>query len=112
MSDTLPTTKKPYNKRVKPVNRRRTRGTLYEDEFMFGEVVMNFDPDDVFPDDSKKLKQRDVVFYRYPGKPPVMIDENGVKAHRSHNTEDSERQAYFVLSMLDAEGYVTNWRKK
>jgi len=112
MRETLPTTKNKYNKRVEPVKRRRTRGTLYEDEFTFGEVVMDFDPDEVFPDDAEKLKGNGVVYYMYPGKAPVMIDENGVKVYRSASVDEGERQAYFVLSMLDAEGYVTNWRKK
>jgi len=101
-----------YNEKVHPVQRRYVEGSKYVDEYMFDHVDMSFDADKVMIDDVIYRKEGDKLFYRYPGKVPVMVMEDGVYKHGDAMDEAAEQQAYYVLSILDSEGYVSRWRKK
>lgn len=102
-----------FTDRVDPVNYKETRGEIYKDEFMFGEVHHEFDPDNVFPDSVLFNRIDDESFiYQYVGKVPVMVTRTEVGTVPAGDVEEAEQQAYFVLSMLESEGYVTGWKKK
>lgn len=108
----LPTEKGQYEGVVTPVKRRETRGTEYGDEFKYTKVHVESGTKDALSDKANIARVSDVIFYRYRDKPPVMISEVGVHYHEEYSERDTEEQAFFVLSMLASEGYVSNWSKK
>jgi len=109
----LPTRQHYYGAKTRPVQRRETRGEVYEDEYTFGSVVMDFTPSDVLPDGTASDVHGDVAYYRYDEtKPPVCITQDAVYRNKSSDRKLAQEQAYYVLSMLDAGGYVTGWMKK
>lgn len=107
----LVTTSTRYDRKVTPVKRRRTRGTVYETEYSFNDIILDFNPDDVFVDKAITRQMNSAVFYRYPNKPMVMIKEDGVYNYNGNTKKEGQEQAFFVLSQMEAEGYVTGWRK-
>lgn len=110
--DNLPTVASMYRGPVTPVKRRRTRGTLYEDEFTHGEVHIDGRVPQNLPDKAETEVKNGKLFYKYPGKVPIMVDEDGAYRHRKDDHDDAEEQAFFVLSMLASAGKVSRWRKK
>jgi len=111
-SDNPPTETDQYGDTVTPVKRRETRGEEYEDEFTYSRVYLDEGVVDALSDRAHIFDHGDVIFYKYGGKPPVMITQEGVHEHELYNTKDTEEQAFFVMSMLASEGYVGNWSKK
>jgi len=112
VSENPPTEADQYGSTVTPVKRRETRGDEYEDEFSYSKVHLDGGAVDALSDRAHIFDHGDVIFYKYGEKPPVMITEEGVHEHELYNTKDTEEQAFFVLSMLASEGYVSNWSKK
>lgn len=108
----LPTIKNAYRDVVTPVKRRRTRGTMYEDEFSHGEVHIDGHAPEALPDDAEVEVEFGRLFYRYPGKEPIMVTEDGAHRYKDSREKDAETQAFFVLSMLDADGKVSRWSQK
>jgi len=100
-----------YGPAVDPIHRKQQASGTYVDKFTYNEVIHTYDPDRVFPDKAVHKKIDDRLYYRYPGKAAIVIDDNTVKVHRDFNEQDGEQQAYFVLSILEVEGYVTGWWK-
>lgn len=113
MSDNdVPTREYDYQKLVTPVKRRRTRGTLYEDEFKHGDVHIDGRVTNNLPDKADTVLKGGKLFYQYPGRVPIMVDEDGAYGHKNDDESDAEEQAFFVLSMLASAGKVSRWRKK
>lgn len=110
--DELPTKRVEYNDKVDPVNRKRQKGKLYVDEYDYDGIVHDFNADSVLIDSAIIKQDGDSVWYRYPGKPPVMLHMDSFFAHSNFSIDDSEEQAYYLLSQLESAGYVTGWRKK
>lgn len=100
-----------YGSTADPVQRRRTRGNEYETEFTYTQVYMDFDPEKVFVDDAECATTDAGVFYKYEGKPPVMVTEDGAHAHEDASQKEAQEQAFFVLSQLAEHGYVGSWGK-
>jgi len=105
-----------YNEKVDPYMRRTTRGTVYEDKFAFQNIALKFIDTISFCKGASHRMMPDpegdrVLFYCYEDEAPVMIDCDGVYKHDEYSTRESEEQAYFALSQLDAAGYVSMWRK-
>ncbi len=94
-------------RRVRPNN----DGKVYDDTFSHGEIDMTFDREKVFIRGPEVVDHGDRVFYKYEGKPPVMITEDGVHKHNDAPARESGIQAFFVLSMLDEHGMVSRFRK-
>lgn len=109
--DKLPTVSSRYGKEVQPWERKRQQGTVYEYKYTYSRVVMDFEPDDVLIDGALYELDGEKLFYRYPGKPPVMVTSDGVYKHMSFSTDSSEEQAYYVLSQLEYGGYVVGWKQ-
>ena len=114
MKESAPMSTEPaeYGDTVTPVKSRETRGKVYEDTFTHGDVHIEDGCLDALSEKAEKGRQGDRVFYKYGTKPPVMVTEEGVHRHGGSPVQEVREQAYFVLSMLAAEGYVSNWRKK
>lgn len=101
-----------YGEVVDPVKRRRTRGDMYEDTFTYSGVHIEDGVKDSFPEDAVVVVDGDRIYYQYPNKAPVMVTDEGVHKHDRSNLSSAQAQAFFVLSMMDSEGYVSNWSKK
>lgn len=99
-------------KRVDPINTREVGGEKIEEEYTFDKVHIDDIPEDYHNDyvDFKKGKNR--VRWEYPGKCPILIDEDGVIARQDAPLEEAQNQAYFALSMLSDAGYVSRFRKQ
>jgi hypothetical protein len=95
-----------------PVHIREADGKEYRDTYTFTEVHMDFEPEDVFPDDSEWALRGDTLFYKYGDKPPMMLRETTVWRMPSSDVGECKRQAYFLLSMLESAGFVTGWSKQ
>lgn len=111
-SDNPPTDKSQYGSIVTPVKSREVRGEVYEDEFSYSAVHLEDGVVDALSAKANVFDYGDAIFYRYRNRAPVMITEDGVHEHELYSTENTEVQAFFVLSMLASEGYVSNWSKK
>ena len=108
----LPTDPSEYGGTVSPHKRRFTRGTEYSDEFTYSQVHIERGATDALSDKANITRDGDTIFYRYERKPPVMVTGGGVHAHEDYSVKATQEQAFFILSMLASEGYVSNWSKK
>jgi len=98
-----------YREEANPVNHRETNDIVYDDEYRYNQVYMEFDPDEVFVDGADTVRLGTSVLYKYGDKPAVKITKNGVYTKPEVGREQAERQSYFVLSQLEAAGYVSGW---
>lgn len=97
---------------VQPIHRRTVDGVEYVDEYRYDSVVMEFEPSDVFVGKATwRVCDNGNVIYKYPGKAPVMVTERGVHPPENISAIRAQNQAYFVLSQLDAGGYVRRFQK-
>ena len=97
---------------VQPINTKTTRGTVYEDAYKFGEVHHDFDADAVFPEDSAVRRVNGEKFiYQFASKPPIMVTRDEVGTIPAASLDVAEQQAYFCLSILESDGYVSGWRR-
>jgi len=95
------------------VHRKQQVSGSYEYKYTYNKIHHGFNPDDVlidgaiinYDEGNKKL------FYRYPGKAPVMLRKDTVKVHRQYSQWEGEAQAYYLLSQLESAGNVTGWRE-
>lgn len=101
-----------YGDVVDPVKRRQTRNTTYTDEYTYSSVHIESGLGGCLADGAKVVVEGDRFYYKYPRKVPVMVTQKGVHKHNKATVKEAEGQAFFVLSMLDAGGYVSNWSKK
>lgn len=98
-------------KRVDPINTREVGGETVEEEYAFDKVHVEDIPADYHNQyvDFKKGKEK--VRWEYPGKCPILIDEDGVIVKADAPREEAQNQAYFALSMLSDAGYVSRFQK-
>jgi len=101
-----------YGATVTPVKRRKTRGDTYEDEYTHSGVHIEQGAEDALSNKAFVSRRGERIFYKYPGKPAVMIDKSGAHKHKDSAEKEAEEQAFFTLSMLDSGGYVSNWRQQ
>lgn len=97
---------------VTPVDRRTVDTIEYVTKYDFDSVVMDFDPSDVFVSNATwNFCDDGSLVYKYPGKQAVLVTEDGVHPLETGSRARAEKQSYFVLSQLDAQGYVRRFRK-
>ena len=98
-------------KEVRPVNTRTVDGTKLRERYKYGAIFTGDVPQD--------FSQRNVdievgvenIRWEYRGKCPILIAPEGVKAKENAPTEEAQNQAYFALSILADDGYVSHWEK-
>lgn len=107
----FPVSPEAYERDLTPTQTRTADGKEYSQEYSFKRIYF----DEGFRD---KLSTRaatkfdgDVLYYKYPGKPPVMLTQDKVMGHKGDDRQEAEKQAYHLISMLDAGGYVAGWRQ-
>ncbi len=96
---------------VRPINTREVNGKTIRERYEYGaiftkDVPRGFSQKNV---DFKKGKKN--IRWQYSGKCPILITPEGVKAKKSAPKEEAQNQAYFALSILADEGYVSHWEK-
>lgn len=98
--------------RIDPIHTREVNGEKIVDEYTFGKVHIDDIPDDYHNDYVDFEKGVERVRWQYPGKCPILLDEDGAIARESAPREEAQNQAYFAMSMLADDGYVSRFRKK
>lgn len=98
-------------KEVEPVNTRRVDGTTLTEHYNFGRVAVEDVPEDFSQKNVSIQVGKSKIRWEYSGKCPILITETGVKAKSEAPLTEAQNQAYFALSILAEEGYVSHWEK-
>ena len=98
---------------VVPYKRYDRDGKTYETRYNFTKVHLDeIDLDMIHDVNNVGVNWvDDGLYWRYAGKPPVIIREDGIFAPKDSNVNEAERQAYFALSILDDKGMVSGFQK-
>lgn len=98
--------------RVEPVNTKKVRGEVYEDHYDFGKVFIEEITDGTsVPDGVDLVRFGEIALWKYKGKQPVILTEDGAHVRSDKMNRESRNQAYFALSILADKGYVSGWKK-
>lgn len=97
---------------VDPVNTKRYEGRVDKDHYTFGKVFIDDIPRGFSQKNVEFKKGRDYIRWEYKGKTPILIGEDGVYCGDDVDMEEARNQAYFALSILADEGYVSAWSKR
>lgn len=99
-------------KDVRPINTRTVDGKKLRERYSYGII----DTVNVPEDFSQKNVDIEVgeknIRWEYDGKCPILITPEGVKAKEDAPITEAQNQAYFALSILADEGYVSHWSKQ
>lgn len=98
-------------KDVRPINTRTVDGRTLKERYKFGAIFISDIPRDFSQKNVDFKKGRDKIRWQYSGKCPILITAEGVKAKESSSTTEAQNQAYFALSILADDGYVSHWEK-
>lgn len=98
---------------VDPIHTDR-RGGRTTREYTYNRAYPSDVPEDLnVPNDVELSKpQDDVVLYSYPGKPDILITQDGPLAKKGEVRDETRKQAYFAMSILDSNGYVGGWKQR
>jgi len=104
--------------KVEPVNRVTTNTGEYEypytytgihaDEYVrerMGKVEPN-------PATVEENTSGGGFYYKYLNGPTILVTNNGVYASTDVSRTEAENQAYFILSIMSSEGYVSGFEKQ
>lgn len=79
--------------------------------YRFGEAhidELDGNAGDVFSGVDSEVELVDgVLKYKYPGKTEVLVTRDGVLAHKDAPKSEARHQAYFAISILESNGYVS-----
>lgn len=97
---------------IEPVNTRRVDGELVKDHYSYG-IIHSADVPEDFEQQNVDIEVGvKNVRWEYEGKCPILITPLGVKANEGVSMKEAQNQAFFALSILADEGYVSHWEKK
>lgn len=99
-------------KDVPPVNTRQVDGSTIKDRYKFGTVHTEDVPNDFSQKNVDIQIGKKNIRWQYEGKCPILITPSGVKAKQGAPRKEAQNQAYFALSILAEDGYVSRWEKK
>lgn len=98
-------------KSVRPINTRELNGKRIKERYKYGAIHTADVPQD-FSQRNVDIEVGKVnVRWEYEGKCPILITPDGVKAEEDAPIEEAQNQAYFALSILADDGYVSHWEK-
>jgi len=98
--------------KVDPVDKRKSDGDTYKYRYSFNRVHLdNLTDDDFKSQDAEVEVYDDHLVWSYPGKPAVLITEDGCFGSPVNGRNVLQKQAYFALSILDSMGNVSSWKK-
>jgi hypothetical protein len=97
---------------VDPVNTKEYSSTTVVDEFTFGEVFIEDIPEDFQQAGVEFTHCGDHIEWQYASRPKVNINSDGVFVEDDVSIKAAQQQAFFALSILADEGYVSRWSKQ
>lgn len=97
---------------VEPVNTKRYEDSVAKDEYRFDKVHIGDVPRDFSQKGVEFRKGVDSIRWEYAGKCAILIHRDKVEAPADAPLEEAQNQAYFALSILADEGYVSRFQKK
>ena len=97
---------------VDPVNTKEYENTTIVDEFTFGEVFIEDIPEDFEQSNVDFTHNGDYVEWQYGNRVKVNINRDGVYVGDDVGIKEAQQQAFFALSILADEGYVSRWSKQ
>jgi hypothetical protein len=100
--------------KLEPRRTRNVEGQTYRESYSFDRIAVEDIDETVAPTDGEltQLGSSNKWVYKYAGKPSVLIQEDGIYEYSDGGTEsEKEKQAYFVVSVLDSAGLVEGLKK-
>lgn len=97
---------------VDPVNTKEYKNTTVVDEFSFGEVFIEDIPEDFEQAGVYFSHNGDYIEWQYANRPKVNINSDGAFVGDDVSIKEAQQQAFFALSILADEGYVSRWSKQ
>lgn len=95
-----------------PIKRYQSDGDEYEYRYRCGSVHLDDLDEDVECDWDAEVELTDEgLWWRYEGKPDVLVTEDGAECEKGVSITDAEHQAYFALSWLEEQGLVSGFKK-
>lgn len=98
-------------KEVRPINTRKVDGKKIKERYKYGAIFTSEVPEDFSQRNVDIEVGKKNIRWEYSGKCPILITPEGVKAKESAPTEEARNQAFFALSILADDGYVSHWEK-
>lgn len=98
--------------KVEPINTRKVNGKTIKDKYSYGNIHTEDVPEDFSQKNVDFEKGIENIRWQYKGKAPILITPDGVMAKQGAPREEVQNQAFFALSILADEGYVSRWEKK
>lgn len=100
--------------KCRPVNRISGQGGEFNYEYTFDRVYPADVPEDFKVPTGAEMEKvgEDILFYQYRERPRVLVTSEGAYVEESSFETEAENQAYFILSVLDAAGFVGGFSKK
>lgn len=99
-------------KEVDPVNTREYGDRTYTDEYTYGKVFVAEVPIGFSQENVGFMRMSDSIRWEYKDKVPIVIEQDRVLCPEGANVEEAQNQAFFALSILSDNGYVSRWSKK
>lgn len=97
---------------VRPTDVKHYDTGTVRDQYTFDRVHIEDIPHDFDQKNVDFVHHGDYVSWQYKNRPRIHINEDGAFVKREDNGEQARNQAYFALSILADQGYVSRWSKK
>lgn len=98
--------------RIDPINTKEYESGTYVDEYTYGQVFIEDIPEDFNQTGVDFRKGIDFVRWQYKNKPAILIGREKIFAKEGVSKKEAQNQAYFALSILSDDGYVSRFQKK
>lgn len=96
---------------VREVDRGGSSGDVYRYKYSFGEAhvdELDGELDRVFGSIDAEVDLIDgKLWYKYSGKPEVVVTKDNVYAREGSDRHEATTQAYFVISILESNGFIS-----
>lgn len=98
-------------KDVRPINTREVDGKTLRERYKYGHIASADVPSDYSQNRVDIEVGVENIRWQYEGKCPILITPEGVKAREDAPMKEAQNQAFFALSILADDGYVSHWEK-
>jgi len=99
---------------VKPIDHIESNGRSRDREFTYRRTFVSDIPETSFevPSGARyEMVGNGNMLYQYRNRAKILVTPNGPYARPDNSKQSAEKQAYFVLSIMDEHGLVAGWRK-
>jgi len=98
-------------KKVRPINTREVGGKTLHERYSYGTIHSAEVPEDFSQKNVDITTGVNNVRWQYGNKCPILITPEGVFASEDAPQREAQNQAFFALSILADDGYVSHWSK-